>query len=99
MRTMTKLEARHLNASELEIVALLRDSSSTRYPDIEQQSTEQLKAVARPLREAQDRAKNIGSRQQREMRGKVDPHGAKRTRDNSGTSENASVAPRGDGAP
>ena len=57
----------------------------TRPPEIERQSVDELKAVARRLREAHDRAKAIGTRQAREMRGKAEPRGATPAKDNSGT--------------
>lgn len=72
-------DARLLNATELEIV------NATRSPEIGQQSSEQLKSVGRRLRQAHDRAKDIGAHQKREMRGKADPRGAKTVQDNSGT--------------
>jgi hypothetical protein len=75
----TKLEARLLTAAEIELVA------ATRPPEIERQSVEELKAAARRLREAHDRAKAIGTRQAREMRGKAEPHRAKPAQDNLGT--------------
>ncbi len=74
-----KLEARLLTAAELELVAV------TRPPEIERQSVDELKAAARRLREAHDRAKGIGTRQAREMRGKAEPRGATLAKDNSGT--------------
>jgi hypothetical protein len=74
-----RLEARLLTAAELELVAV------TRPPEIERQSVEELKAAARRLREAHDRAKAIGTRQAREMRGKAEPRGAKPAQDNLGT--------------
>ncbi len=79
MNDAAKLEARLLTAAELELVA------ATRTPEIESQSVDELKAAARRLREAHDRAKAIGTRQAREMRGKADPRGAKPAADNSGT--------------
>ena len=57
----------------------------TRPPEIERQSVDELKAVARRLREAHDRATAIGTRQAREMRGKAEPRGAKLAKDNLGT--------------
>jgi AraC-like DNA-binding protein len=66
-------------AGELALVAV------TRPPELERQSLDALKAAARRLREAHDRAKGIGTRQAREMRGKAEPHGAKPARDNLGT--------------
>jgi hypothetical protein len=74
-----KLEARLLSGAELELVAI------TRPPEIERQSVDELKAAARRLREAHDRAKAIGTRQAREMRGKAEPRGAKLAKDNLGT--------------
>ena len=79
MNDTAKLEARLLTAAELELVAL------TRPPEIERQSVDELKAAARRLREAHDRAKDIGTRQAREMRGKAEPRGATAAADNSGT--------------
>ena len=79
MNDAAKLEARLLTAAELELVAV------TRPPAIKSQSVDQLKAAARRLREAHDRAKGIGTRQAREMRGKVEPRGAKPAKDNLGT--------------
>src|ERR1700674_4083393 len=74
-----KLEARLLSGAELELVAV------TRPREIERQSVDELKAVARRLREAHDRAKAIGTRQAREIRGKAEPRGAKLAKDNLGT--------------
>jgi len=74
-----QLEARFLSAAELEIV------NETRPPAIEQLSVEQLKVLAQRLRRARDRAKDIGARQKREMRGKAGPRRTKATRDNTGT--------------
>jgi hypothetical protein len=78
-------EARLLSAAELEIV------NATRDPEIRQLSLEQLKSVGRRLRQACDRAKDIGARQQREMRGKADPRGAKPAQDNTGTTAKVQV--------
>jgi hypothetical protein len=79
MNDTAKLEARLLSGAELELVAV------TRPPEIERQSVDELKAVARRLREAHDRAKGIGTRQAREMRGKAEPRGAAPAKDNAGT--------------
>ena len=72
-------ENRLLNASELEIV------SATRSPAIEQLPMEDLKVLAHRLRQAHGRAKDISARQRREMRGKIDPRGARRAEDNAGS--------------
>jgi hypothetical protein len=79
MNDASKEEARLLSGAELELVAV------TRPPEIERQSADELKAAARRLREAHDRAKGIGTRQAREMRGKAEPRGATPAKDNSGT--------------
>jgi hypothetical protein len=79
MNDTAKLEARLLTAAENELVAV------TRPPEIERQSVDELKSVARRLREAHDRAKSIGTRQAREMRGNAEPRGAKLAKDNLGT--------------
>ncbi len=79
MNDAYKEEARLLTAAENELVAV------TRLPEIQRQSVDELKAVARRLREAHDRARAIGTRQAREMRGKAEPRGAKLAKDNLGT--------------
>ena len=79
MSAKAQSEARLLSASELEIV------NATRDPEIGQLSLEQLKSIGHRLRQAHDRAKDIGARQQREMRGKAEPHGVKPASDNTGT--------------
>ena len=57
----------------------------TRPPEIERQSVDAAQGRARRLREAHDRAKAIGTRQAREMRGKAEPRGATPAKDNLGT--------------
>jgi hypothetical protein len=79
MNDAAKLEARLLTSAEAELVAV------TRPPEIERQSVDELKVAVRRLREAHDRAKGIGTRQAREMRGKAEPHGVKLAQDNLGT--------------
>ncbi len=79
MDEAAKLEARLLTTSELELVA------STRAPEIERQSDDELKAAARRLREAAKRANTIAARQTREIRGKAEPRGARPAKDNLGT--------------
>jgi hypothetical protein len=85
MDEAARLEARLLSAAELELVAL------TRPPEIERQSADELKAAARRLREALNRAKAIAARQTREIRGKAPPHGARPAKDNLGTIGKAQV--------
>jgi hypothetical protein len=79
MNDASKEEARLLTAAENELVAV------TRPPAVQDQSVDELKSVARRLREAHDRAKDIGTRQAREMRGKGEPRGATPAKDNLGT--------------
>jgi len=71
-------ENRALNAAELAMV------NDTRSPAIEQKTREELKALAHRLRQAHSRAHDISARQQREMRGKAEPHGARRAEENAG---------------
>jgi hypothetical protein len=85
MSASSESENRVLNASELEIVG------DSRSPTIEQLSIEQLKALLHLLRQAHGRAKDMSSRQQREIRGKVDSRGAKRVQDNTGSLEKVQV--------
>ena len=85
MSDQKQLEARLLNADELE------DVNATRPPAIGEASGEQLKVLAQRLRRARDRAKDIAAGQKREMRGKADPRGTKPTRDNTGTLAKAQV--------
>ncbi len=70
---------RALNAAEREMV------DGTRPPAIGQASPEELKALQHRLRQAYQRAHDISSRQQREMRGKADAHGAKPATDATGS--------------
>ncbi len=79
MSAKAESEARALSTAELEIV------NATREPEIRQLSLEQLKSVGKRLKQAHARAKDIGDRQQREMRGKADPRGAKPAQDNTGS--------------
>ena len=85
MSANSESENRFLDVSEAEMVNV------TRSPKIEQQSMEQLKALTHRLRQAHGRAKDISARQQREIRGKGDPRGAKRVQDNTGSLEKVRV--------
>lgn len=71
-------EDRALNTAELAMV------NDTQPPAIERKTREELKALAHRLRQAHSRAHDISSRQQREMRGKAEPHGARRAQENAG---------------
>jgi len=85
MSDLTKLEARLLGAAELDLV------NATRPPSLEHTSNEQLKILAQRLRRSRDKAKDIGARQKREMRGKADPREIKSARNNKGTLAKAQV--------
>lgn len=69
MSKKSQPESRWLDSSESEIV------NATHSPEIEQQSTGQLKALTHRLRQTHARAKDISARQQREILGKADPRG------------------------
>jgi hypothetical protein len=79
MNDTARLEARLLTATEQALVAL------TRPPEIERRSDDEVKAAARRLREALNRARAIAARQTREIRGKAAPHRARPAKDNLGT--------------
>ena len=85
MSDNTSAENRLLDKAELEMV------SATRAPAIEQKSMEELKALVHRLRQAHSRAQDIGARQQREIRGKAEPRGARPATDNAGTVGKAQV--------
>src|SRR5580693_3139134 len=78
MSANMETENRALNAAELEMV------NGTRSPAIEQKTWEELKALVHRLRQAHSRAHDLSARQQREMRGKAEPHGARRAQENAG---------------
>jgi hypothetical protein len=79
MSANTESENRTLNAAELEM------AKATRPPVIEQQTKEELKALAHRLRQAHSRANDISMSQQREMRAKAETHSAQRAADAAGS--------------
>jgi hypothetical protein len=79
MTASAETENRALNAAELDMV------NGSRPPAVEQHTKDELKALAHRLRQAHSRANDISVRQQREMRGKAQPHGALRAQDNAGS--------------
>lgn len=85
MSANTEPDNRLLNASELAMV------EGTKPSGIDQQSKEELKALLHRLRQAHTRAADIAARQQREIRGKADSHGAKPVKENAGTAAKAQV--------
>lgn len=72
-------EKRLLTADENELVA------QTHYPHVSALDRDALADARRRLRTSRDKARDVGRRQRREMRGKADPRGARAARDNSGT--------------
>ena len=81
--TAKKSDDRLFSAAELQMV------SATRSPAVAALTATELKTLLRRLRQAHGRAKDIGARQQREMRGKAAPRGTRRVRDNTGTKAKA----------
>ncbi|RKE85592.1 hypothetical protein [Rhizobium sp. AG855] len=81
MAQARRLELRLLDAEEKELVEASRHPQLADCPDTE------LTALQRNLRNRRDRARDIASRQRREMRGKVAPSGARPAADNAGSRE------------
>jgi len=79
MNTNPEPDDRLLNAAERDMVA------QTRPPALAELSRDDLQALGKRLRTARDRYRRIAGRQQREMRGKAEPHGATPARDNAGS--------------
>ena len=72
-------ENRALNAAETDLV------KETMPPAIGEKTSDELRALAHRLRTAHQRAHDIMIRQQREARGKADPHGTKPATDAAGS--------------
>jgi hypothetical protein len=70
---------RALNAAELDLV------KETLPPAIDGKTSEELKALAHRLRTAYQRARDIAQRQQREIRGKAEPHASRPATDAAGS--------------
>jgi hypothetical protein len=85
MNAIMSDEQRALSAAELELV------TATQSPALEQLPLQDLKALVRRLRQAHSRAKDIGERQRREIRGKLEPRGAKPVQDNTGSLTKAQI--------
>ena len=85
MSNQSDEEARLLSAAEREAVDM------TREPAIAALSRSELQALAKRLREARNRARDIASQQRREMRGKAEARGVAPSRDNVGTVGKAEV--------
>lgn len=85
MSKSRQLEERVLNDSEKTLV------EASHHPHICDLSDEQLADLRRNLRTRRDRARDIASRQRREIRGKAEPRGGSRTSDDAGSREKLSV--------
>ena len=79
MARSRKNEQRELDADEAGLVARLR------HPDLAEMPDSNLHDLVRLIRERRDRARDIASRQRREMRGKAAPSGAEPASGDSGT--------------
>lgn len=76
-------ETRYLDADERELV------DRTRGQELRQLGDDALTELIRLVRERRKRARDIGRRQHREMRGKAEPAGASAARRNDGTTRKA----------
>lgn len=76
-------EARYLDTDERDLV------EKTRGPALLQLGDGELAELIRRVRERRKRARDIGRRQRREMRGKAEPAGASAARRNDGTTRKA----------
>lgn len=63
--------------------------AATKPPEIEQQPKDELRALLHRLRQAHGRATDIAARQQREIRGKAEPHGSRPVKENAGSAAKA----------
>ncbi|SIQ47808.1 hypothetical protein SAMN05880561_103132 [Rhizobium sp. RU33A] len=81
MAQARRTELRLFDDSEKELV------EASRHPLLAERGDEELATLRKTLRERRDRARDIASRQRREMRGKAAPSGAKPASDNAGSRE------------
>ncbi len=82
----------HLNPENRLLSVVEREMvEQTKSPALDELSKDALRALAKRLRSARDRARRIGRQQKREIRGKADPKGAVPARDNVGTEAKAQV--------
>jgi len=81
MAQARRMELRLLDETEKELV------EASRHPQLAERADEDLASLRKTLRERRDRARDIASRQRREMRGKAAPSGAKPAADNAGSRE------------
>jgi hypothetical protein len=80
-----QIEMRFLNDSEKRLV------EASHHPEVCDLSNEELADLRRNLRTRRTRARDIASRQRREIRGKAAPRGEKSTADDAGSREKLSV--------
>lgn len=85
MAISRKDEARLLDKDEAALV------DKSHHPEISSLDDKALSDTIRLIRERRDRAREIGQRQRREMRGKARPQGAKPAADNLGTKHKMAV--------
>ena len=85
MAQTLKTERRYLSGDELELV------EKYHHPGLRHLSDEEVDSTLKILRERRDRARDIASRQRREMRGKSDSAGARLARDDSGSRKKTSL--------
>jgi len=85
MAISRKDEARFLDKDEAALV------EKSRHPEIGNLDDKALASTIKLIRERRDRAREIGQRQRREMRGKARPQGAKAAGDNAGTKQKMAV--------
>lgn len=85
MAMSRKDEARFLDKDEAGLV------EKSHHPEIASLEDKALGDTIKLIRERRDRAREIGQRQRREMRGKAKPQGAKAAGDNAGTKQKMAV--------
>ena len=85
MAISRKDEARFLDKDETALV------EKSHHPDISSLDDKVLADTIKLIRERRDRAREIGQRQRREVRGKAKPQGAKAAVDNAGTKQKMTV--------
>ncbi|MCC5979989.1 MAG: hypothetical protein JJU21_18170 [Salinarimonas sp.] len=85
MARSRRTEQRALAKDELAFV------EKSHHPEIQELSDKDLADLIRQLRDRRDKARDIASRQRREMRGKSAPTSAKAASDNTGTKEKMAI--------
>ncbi|TVR10219.1 MAG: hypothetical protein EA385_04555 [Salinarimonadaceae bacterium] len=85
MSMSRKTEERFLDKDEKEFVGL------SHHPEIQELSDAALSDLIGKLRDRRDKARDVGARQRREMRGKAAPTRGRAAADNTGTREKQAV--------